>query len=372
MTRPLYKTAVCQPTKRGQHGHAGLWFDKFCDKWRNDKSWTLSNEEHDKERNPKLDWINDVTGVQIGDSNDIKEYALRLMRLVGRRGGHVTIFTTESRFVTGLGRSHPIENGFAWHPTLGTPYLPGSSVKGLVRAWVEAEAEPSLDTGTRKHLFGSSENAGHICFMEAVPIDTVRLEADVMTPHYAGWSADEPPGDWMPPTPIPFLTVAEKTSFLFSLVPCRAVSSEELITVAGWLCASLAWAGGGAKTAVGYGRFRRDDENTRLWTERVEAEHLRQDALKSPAGRWRLELQGKTETEVLEEVRIHLGKERLTDSAERQAFAEAVLAECSEWVAQWRRGEKHDRQTSIGSKKLKERVRLLDAVAAENSLDSAN
>jgi CRISPR-associated protein Cmr6 len=37
-----------------------------------------------------------------------------------------------------LGNPHPVEKGFLWHPTLGTPSLPGSGVKGLVRAWVEA------------------------------------------------------------------------------------------------------------------------------------------------------------------------------------------------------------------------------------------
>ena len=370
MTRPLYKTAVCQPTKRGQDGHAGLWFDKFCNRWRNDKCWTLSNEKNDKERNPKLDWINDITDIPIGNSNEIEEYALRLMRLVERCSGHVEIFTAESRFVTGLGRSHPIENGFAWHPTLGTPYIPGSSVKGLVRAWVEAEVDPSLDTDTRNRLFGNQGNAGHICFMEAVPVEAVRLEADVMTPHYAGWSATEPPGDWMPPTPIPFLTVAEKTSFLFALLPNRTASSGDLVIVADRLSEALAWAGSGAKTAVGYGRFRRDDEKTRRWTERVKEEHRRQDELKSPTGRWRLEIEGKTETEVLEKVRIHLQKERLEDSAERRAFAETVLAARSEWVTRWRRGEKHDRQTNVGSKKLKGSVRLLEEAAAEGSLDS--
>lgn len=371
MTRPLYKTAVQNPTNRGPDGHAGLWFDKFCDKWRNDKSWTLSSEKHDKDGNPKLDWINDITGIRIGNSIEIKEYALRLTRLVERRGGHVAIFTTESRFVTGLGRSHPIENGFAWHPTLGTPYIPGSSVKGLVRAWI-AEAEPNLDKDIHKRLFGNPEHAGHICFMEAVPVESVKLEADIMTPHYAGWSADDPPGDWMSPTPIPFLTVEENSSFLFTLVPFRAESSEDLVNVASWLNKALGWAGAGAKTAVGYGRFRFDEKKTHDWIERVKAEHLRQDALKGPAGRWRLDLEGTTEAEVLDKVRIHLEKKRLADSAERRAFAEAVLTARSEWVTQWRRGEKHDRQTSVGSKKLKDRVRLLDEAAAEGSLDSEN
>ena len=373
MTRPLYKAAACQPDKRHPDGHAGLWFDKFCDRWRIDESWALSSyKECDKERNPKLEWIAGVTKSPIGKSDEIEEYVFRLIRLVESRGGRFAVFRTESRFVTGLGRSHPVENGFAWHPTLGTPYLPGSSVKGLVRAWAKMEAEPPSDTNIRERLFGSAGNAGCVGFLDVVPTAPVRLEADVMTPHYAGWNKEEPPGDWMSPTPIPFLTVAAGISFLFALVPCRAVVDDDLGTVMDWLNAAVAWAGGGAKTAVGYGRFSRDDESTHSWTERVKAERVRRDAMKSPTGRWRLELEGKTETEVLEQVRVHLEKERLADPIERRAFVEAVLMARSDWVAQWRRGAKYDQQTNVGSKKLRERARLLDEVAAKSFSDSAN
>ena len=370
MTRPLYKDAARQPDKRHPDGHAGLWFDKFCDRWRIDESWALSSyKEHDKECNPKLEWIAGVTQSPIGKSDEIEEYVSRLIRLVESRGGRFAVFRTESRFVTGLGRSHPVENGFSWHPTLGTPYLPGSSVKGLVRAWAKMEAEPPSDTNIRERLFGSAGNAGCVGFMDVVPIAPVRLEADVMTPHYAGWNKKEPPGDWMSPTPIPFLTVAAGISFLFALVPCRAVVDDDLGTVMDWLNAAVAWAGGGAKTAVGYGRFGRDDERTRSWTERVRAERVQRDAMKSPAGRWHLELEDKTETEVLDQVRIHLEKERLSELAERRAFADAVFAMRSDWVKRWRDGMKQDQKTSVGSKKLKERARLLDEVAAETASD---
>ena len=379
--RPLYKTAIHQPKKRGRDGHAGLWFDKFCDRWPADETWTLSNKENDKKRNLKLDWINDVTESKVGAPSEIEEYALRLTRLVERRGGCIAVLTTESRFVTGLGHSHPVENGFAWHPTLGTPYLPGSSVKGLVCAWAKAEAEPGRAADARKRLFGSVGNVGSVCFMDAVPVAPVRLDADVMTPHYAGWSAGKreppddrtspkPPGDWMSPTPIPFLTVAAGNSFLFTFIPGRVVSSEDLNMVEDWLRAALAWAGGGAKTAVGYGRFAPSDKETRSWTELVRTELLRQDALKGPAGRWRLEVEGKTEAEILDQVRIHLEKERLTDPAERRAFADAVLSVQPDWVERWRSGRKEDPLTSVGRLKLKERARLLDNAAAEAASDT--
>ena len=251
MILPLYRGATAQ--RRDAGGHAGLWFDKFCDQWRIERStWTLKGDDRN---NPKLAWINTLTGGTVGEEPQIREAALRLAALVEKRGGCWDVFTTASRFVTGLGRSHPIENGFAWHPTLGTPYLPGSSIKGLVRAWAERDADPTPDGQTVECLLGSPRKAGTMCFLDAVPVEPVRLEADVMTPHYAGWDTDNPPGDWRSPTPIPFLVTAAKTSFLFGFAPRCPVSAPDLNAVGDWLRSALVWAGGGAKTAVGYGRF---------------------------------------------------------------------------------------------------------------------
>jgi len=42
-----------------------------------------------------------------------------------------------SAFVTGMGLEHPIENGFAFLDPYGLPYLPGSSVKGVLRRAAE-------------------------------------------------------------------------------------------------------------------------------------------------------------------------------------------------------------------------------------------
>ena len=84
--------------------------------------------------------------------------------------------------MTGLGRSHPVENGFAWHPTLGMPYLPGSSVKGMVRAWAEQETDPRPASEELDRLLGKQNSAGSVCFLDALPIKPVKLEADVMTP----------------------------------------------------------------------------------------------------------------------------------------------------------------------------------------------
>ena len=366
MIRPLYDAVVQEPVGRGPDGHAGLWFDKFCNKWRiTGNSWSMSSQ--DKISNPKLDWIRTVTDRPIGARDQLDESALRLTRLVHRRSGRIAIFTTEARFVTGLGRSHPVENGFAWHPTLGTPYLPGSSVKGLVRSWAEMDAEPRPDRKTRERLLGVRERVGSICFLDAVPVAPVRLEADVMTPHFAGWSERDPPGDWRSPNPIPFMTTATNTPFLFGIIPCREIENGDLDTVSVWLRSALTWAGAGAKTAVGYGRFRHDDEQTTRLMQRLSDEdrersedRARQEAMKTPEGRWRLKLQGLTEAAILDLVRIHLEKEPLEDPVDRRAFADAVNS--TGFVQHWRRGNKKDPRTPLGKKKLRERARLLEGV----------
>ena len=270
MTRPLHTGAAERPGSRPTDGHAGLWFDKFCDRWRVEgTAWSMKSEKDGDGNSPKLEWINTVAGSKVGSAAQLDSYALRLMRLAEKRGGRFAVFTSESRFVTGLGRSHPVENGFAWHPTLGAPYLPGSSIKGTVRAWARIDANPSAPCETVKRLFGAPGNAGSICFLDAVPITPVRLDSDVMTPHYAGWSTDEPPGDWCSPTPIPFLVTAARTTLLFGIIPCRDVSHEDLDVVMSWLRSALAWSGGGAKTAVGYGRFATDDAATDALEQRL-------------------------------------------------------------------------------------------------------
>ena len=277
MTRPLHTGAAEHPGSRPTDGHAGLWFDKFCDRWRvQGTAWTMTSEKVGDGNSPKLEWINTVAGSKVGLAAQLDSYALRVMGLVEKRGGRFAVFASESRFVTGLGRSHPVENGFAWHPTLGTPYLPGSSIKGAVGAWARLDASPPAPCETVKRLFGDAGSVGGICFLDAVPIAPVRLDSDVMTPHYAGWTEENPPGDWRSPTPIPFLVTAAGTAFLFGIIPGGDVSDEGPDVVMSWLRSALTWSGGGAKTAVGYGRFARDDAKTDVLVQRLrdqEREH---------------------------------------------------------------------------------------------------
>ncbi|MDI9588742.1 MAG: type III-B CRISPR module RAMP protein Cmr6 [Acidobacteriota bacterium] len=253
--RPLYQAAIEEPKKRFKQGNAGLWFDKFCNTWRKD-TWTLTADERS---NPKLEWIKTVTHHRVGVHGEIEEAVRRLLQLVEARGGRGEVFRTQARFVSGLGASHPIENGFTWHPTLGVPYLRGSSIKGVVRAWAEEKEVPGCN-----RIFGAPDRVGSVCFLDAVPTERVRLEADVMTPHYAGWDDANPPGDWCSPTPIPFLVTAAGTPFLFGVVPCEGTSSDDAVLAMNLLAEALEITGAGAKTAVGYGRMQRVEDGMRL------------------------------------------------------------------------------------------------------------
>lgn len=257
LPRPLYsfKSNVlnaCPPS-----AHTGLWYDKFCHCWKGDERPTWTNPIVQK-----ADWIDLVVDRSpIGDAAVLNEFGKRQETLVKAMLGKCLHLKTESRFVTGLGREHPVENGLTWHATLGTPFLPGSSVKGLVRAW-GAEWGKTAE-GLFTEVFGSdvndksqSEQVGSIIFFDAVPLEPIKLEMDVMTPHYSKYYQNQdPPGDWISPTPIPFLVIAQGTRFQFSFAPRTNSAIAHIELVETWLREALQWLGAGAKTATGYGRF---------------------------------------------------------------------------------------------------------------------
>lgn len=269
---PLYSGSSA-PENYSKEFNAGLWYDKFCNQWvKKGEIWSLEAGENASVAG-KNRWINQINEKKIGSHTLVQEFVDRLGCMVGALQGEVRCFTTGWRFVTGLGREHPVENGFAWHHVLGVPYLPGSSVKGVVRAWAEQWVGVNNDDALR--VFGSADTApekreksiGSVIFFDALPVGPVKVQADVMTPHYVHYyqsqGATQPPGDWSEPVPIPFLTVAPDQTFLFSIAPRRPDSQEDrhyCMLALEWLEEALAGIGAGAKTATGYGRFMRKQE----------------------------------------------------------------------------------------------------------------
>lgn len=261
--RLLYKGFERDMPPKPSDGHLGLWYDKLCDQWeRKDGTWKIDGEK-------KKAWIKKISSSTVPfKEQELKEYIQRLQGMLERLGGQSIVFKTVSPFVTGLGITHPVENGFAWHHTLGVPYLPGSSLKGALRAWV---SQWLLDNQLERRAFGprpaerdieanqTQLDTGSVLFFDALPCGKVKLVADVMTPHYAEYYQEgDVPGDWLSPVPIPFLTVAQGAEFLICLAP-RSNKNEQhrkdCQSVLEHLSEALEHLGAGAKTAVGYGRF---------------------------------------------------------------------------------------------------------------------
>lgn len=296
MARPLYGQG--QPNAcRELDGHKGLWYDRFFNGY--PAHWQPDRDKESKEAwaKAKTDWVNTAAG-KAGDRKQCEAAGQRISTLCSALCGKSRVYAATWHLATGLGNPHPVENGFLWHPTLGTPYIAGSAVKGLVRAWVEAwqgfdDERVRLDTLYR--WFGSEDKdpverkerraagfnppsqgqdldteAGGFIFFDALPVEPVTLKADVTTPHMGDWymeggKIDSPnqakriPADWHDPVPVCFL-VADKPKFQFAIAPRSRAFIQEIDDVMDALGQALEWLGAGAKTAVGYGVMARDEK----------------------------------------------------------------------------------------------------------------
>lgn len=177
------------------------------------------------------------------------------------RGSGTTLQATlETRFATGLGGPHPTETGFTFERSIGVPYLPGSSVKGLARAAADLRGEGDTKKET---LFGPNQVraesrawAGDLVFLDAYPATWPRLELDIINCHHPLYYGGKRsyPAETEDPVPVYFLTVAAGTRFTFRVLsrsgdPKSASDGAELLRF------GLKELGAGAKTAVGYGAF---------------------------------------------------------------------------------------------------------------------
>lgn len=282
MNCPLYSMDNPVPVQRPDQANCGLWYDKFCNTWADDfTKFIKKNDENGKEIGGKNIWIDSMTNAPVGNRSLLNEANSRRENMVKACSGRIISITTNSVFVSGLGRSHPVENGFTWHHTLGVPYLPGSSVKGVVRAWTVWKNDEKQEDVVR--ILGPRGNGpkqvGSVIFLDALPKSPMRLKTEIMTPHYGPWyqkpsenEAYKAPGDWHAPIPIPFLAVEAGQSFCFGIMPrdlADEKGKEDCAKVLVWLKEALEWLGAGAKTAIGMGRFEPPRESALSVTEEV-------------------------------------------------------------------------------------------------------
>jgi CRISPR-associated protein Cmr6 len=135
-------------------------------------------------------------------------------------------------------------------------YIPGSSIRGLVRAW--AEKRPEIRDRMRE-LLGKQENdnitAGKIEFLDAWPRKAAKLTLDIVNPQqdfqvfHRGQS-----------TPVSSYTLGDGQEEIEIIVAIRGIPNqttpEEVAEVWDWIKQALGFYGVGSRTASGYGSFK--------------------------------------------------------------------------------------------------------------------
>lgn len=263
---PLYQSAAPRDFSHFS-GNYGLRYMKFADAWdQPGANVVVFNDIELRKGRNQPDWLMQFDHRSVGDGAELNEAAQRLFQLIEKAGGKVLgLRNPHARFVSGLGLQHPTENGFAWHHTLGVPYLPASGLKGVLRGYLHDYDQGSVGFDAQSVL-GTPDAVGDFIFTDLLPIKPVRLVVEVLTPHYAPYyqsTGDNvvAPGDWHSPVPIEFLAVDDDQSWICGVIP-RRKPSRDFDQVCKSLQDALAITGAGAKTSIGFGYFELDKSLT--------------------------------------------------------------------------------------------------------------
>lgn len=264
---PLYHGLDAREVPDTNRMNVGLWFDRYFHGYADDFSQV--------DKGARTEWLRGLNTDALGNAKELSLKTEAIHQLATAYHGQAKVYRCTAPFVTGMGNPHPLENGFTWHPTLGMPYLPGSSVKGLVRAAIEIAYAGADKTALLQRWFGTAEKgdvaeaSGCFVFLDALPTAPCKLVAEVMTPHMGKWyekggknpaHKEVQPGDWHSPVPVSYLT-ARDLSLQFAVLPRAgsAQTAQELEQVWQALDYALQWLGAGGKTAQGFGVMKIDN-----------------------------------------------------------------------------------------------------------------
>ncbi|MDR2080643.1 MAG: type III-B CRISPR module RAMP protein Cmr6 [Campylobacteraceae bacterium] len=176
-----------------------------------------------------------------------------------------------SPFISGLGAGHPNETGMILDRNTGCPFIPASSIKGVLRlAYAINLAKDNQDIIEDKELdkyFGSTDannsKHGQLVILDAYPTSAPKIKLDIMNPHYSDYYGKKEnhklPIETENPVPIKFISVKEGTEFIFRafFLPFHSETFTENDKSAIKAAFKKAFniVGFGGKTVIGYGRF---------------------------------------------------------------------------------------------------------------------
>jgi|GEM_PF-1438655 len=141
-------------------------------------------------------------------------------------------------------------------------YIPGSSIRGIVRAWA-SQQDPKIRERMQT-LLGYQDNRndkiypGKIEFLDAYPPEATRLTLDIVNPQqeFQVYHSKDKQGK-----PLSFYTLGDGQKSVSVTVAIRGIPNKttpaEVEEVWGWVEQALYFSGVGSRTASGYGSFKR-------------------------------------------------------------------------------------------------------------------
>jgi CRISPR-associated protein Cmr6 len=182
------------------------------------------------------------------------------------------VLRLDTRLFIGLSAGGMLETGCAIQHSYGVPYIPGSSIKGVVSSYARKRG---LSTEACEELFGAEARVGSehpdglsgvIGFHDAwwVPGSArTPLVQEVVTTHHLAYYGSEGSAQATDfDSPVPNAQVAVRGSFLFLIEGPSAAWLDLALKI---LKEALNRQGIGAKTRAGYGYFSEDPERDGLY-----------------------------------------------------------------------------------------------------------
>ena len=147
-----------------------------------------------------------------------------------------------------------------FHPVYGIPYIPSSSVKGMLRAWAD-KALPEEEKKIRDifgYLDGEKGATARVQILDAFPIKSC-LSVDIANPQ---WHWNDRQQVKYNPVPHPMLSMQDVT-IKIGLKRTSSGRPEDVTTGRDWLEKALLVEGLGGRVSAGYGRAQKVNEKKR-------------------------------------------------------------------------------------------------------------
>lgn len=239
--------------------NASLWMNRFI----------RDQKTEGQQSTAKQDLVYEVAKIGVPSIYENFYRDIWVNSLVGAQKRFIKI---DGRMIIGLGAESVMETSITLHRTYGTPYIPGSALKGLAASYAHRfmgqewrkETKNSSIGIAHEIMFGSQDSTGYVVFHDAlyVPDSYNRkpnqpLEPDILTVHHQKYYQGDnvAPADWDSPVPIPLLSA--QGSYLLAVSGNSGdVEFDNKLTnlVIDILELALRDEGIGAKTSSGYGR----------------------------------------------------------------------------------------------------------------------